>query len=138
VKEVRIDNRRAWQDQHWKTITSCYNRSPWFDFFHDELAGLYDRRFEFLVDWNRACFEWVTAKIGLPLEGHFMEKEEAPDVMDLRNRLLPKSINQEFPEPVRYRQVFEERTGFIPNLSVLDLLFCEGKNAARILSDKRV
>jgi hypothetical protein len=91
-----------------------------------------------LIDWNRACFDWVAGKMGLPMATGFMEKrltpEEATGHLDMRNKLVPKTINQDFPEPVRYRQVFEERTGFIPNLSVLDFLFCEGKNARRILS----
>lgn len=137
VKEVLIDNRKPWQSQHWKTITSCYNRSPWFHFYGDELAGLYHRHFEFLIDWNRACFDWMSAKMGLSVTTGFLEKmpgpEEASGYLDMRNKLTPKTILQQFPEPVRYRQVFEERTGFIPHLSVLDLLFCEGKNARRIL-----
>jgi WbqC-like protein family. len=139
VKEVRIDNRKPWQSQHWKTITSCYNRSPWFHFYSDELAGLYRRHFEFLIDWNKACFDWMAAKIGLSATSSFLEKmlrpEKASGYQDWRNRLRPNTINQQFPVPVRYRQVFEERTGYIPHLSVLDLLFCEGKNARRILSE---
>lgn len=138
MKEVTIDNRKAWQGQHWKTITSCYNRSPWFDFFGHELEELYRQPFEFLSDWNRTCFEWVTKKLGMEIRVLCTQSYQPvyPDTefMDWRNRMLPKSIDQEFPEPVRYRQVFEERTGFIPHLSILDLLFCEGKNAKRILS----
>jgi hypothetical protein len=138
MKEVVIDNRKSWQGQHWKTITSCYNRSPWFDFFGHELEELYRQPFEFLSDWNRTCFEWVTKKLGIQIGVLYTQSFQPvyPDAefIDWRNRLLPKSIGQEFPQPVRYRQVFEERTGFIPHLSVLDLLFCEGKNAKRILS----
>jgi hypothetical protein len=138
MKEVVIDNRKSWQAQHWKTITSCYNRSPWFDFFGHELEELYRQPFEFLNDWNRTCFEWVTKKLGMQIgvsyTQSFLPLYPETEFIDWRNRLLPKSINQEFPEPVRYRQVFEERIGFIPHLSILDLLFCEGKNAKRILS----
>lgn len=137
MKEVVIDNRKPWQGQHWKTITSCYNRSPWFDFFGHELEGLYQQPVELLSDWNRTCFEWVTRKLGLQLSVSctqcFQPNYSDPDVVDWRNRLLPKSVNLEFAEPVRYRQVFEERTGFIPHLSILDLLFCEGRNAKKIL-----
>ena len=138
VKEVVIDNRKSWQVQHWKTITSCYNRSPWFDFFGHELEELYRQPFEFLSDWNRTCFEWVTKKLGMQVSVSYTQSFQPvyPDAefVDWRNLLLPKSIGQEFPEPVRYRQVFEERIGFIPHLSILDMLFCEGKNAKRILS----
>jgi hypothetical protein len=138
MREVLIDNKKPWQSQHWKTITSCYNRSPWFDFFCDELADIYRQPFRFLVDWNRTCFEWVNDKLGIAQTTHFTEKFQPPgDALghqDFRNRLVPRSIETDFPEPVRYRQVFEERIGFIPHLSILDLLFCEGKNARRILA----
>jgi hypothetical protein len=137
MREVLIDNKKPWQAQHWKTITSCYNRSPWFDFFCDELAELYRQPFRFLVDWNRTCFDWVTSKMGIPLTTDFTENYqpsgEVSGCLDLRNRMMPRSIEKDFPGPVKYRQVFEERTGFVPHLSVLDLLFCEGKNALRIL-----
>lgn len=138
LKEVMIDNRKPWQSQHWKTITSCYNRSPWFDFFEPELSGLYRQPVELLIDWNRTCFEWVMRTLGLPVHVNFSQyvsgAEPDREVLDWRNKLTPKSLQTDFPDPVRYHQVFEERIGFIPNLSVLDLLFCEGKNARRILS----
>jgi hypothetical protein len=138
LKEVVIDNRKPWQSQHWKTITSCYNRSPWFDFFEPELAGLYRQPVELLHDWNRICFEWVTGKLGLPVQIEHMQintnDQPGSAVVDWRNKLTPKTLQTDFPNPVKYHQVFEERIGFIPHLSVLDLLFCEGKNARRILS----
>ncbi|OQP62711.1 hypothetical protein A3860_27260 [Niastella vici] len=140
MKEVVIDNRKPWQSQHWKTITSCYNRSPWFSFYEPELAGLYRQPVELLHDWNRICFEWVTGKLGLTLHVDYLEC--VPDglagqmVVDWRNKLTPKTLQEDGANPVIYHQVFEDRIGFIPHLSVLDLLFCEGKNARRILSAK--
>jgi hypothetical protein len=137
MKDIRIDNRKKWQAQHWKTIMSCYNRSPWFSYFCDELEGLYQQSFDLLIDWNRACFDWTVRKLGLPVSAGFTDQPvppgEAAEFRDFRNRIIPRFINQDFPNPVRYHQVFEDRIGFIPNLSILDLLFCEGKNAAHIL-----
>jgi hypothetical protein len=138
LKEVRIDNGKPWQSQHWKTITSCYNRSPWFDFFEPELSSLYSQPVELLHDWNRKCFEWAIGKLGLPIQVEHMQENNngkpEPGWIDCRNKLTPKTLQTDFPDPVRYHQVFEDRIGFIPHLSVLDLLFCEGKNARRILS----
>jgi hypothetical protein len=138
LKDVVIDNRKPWQSQHWKTIVSCYNRSPWFNFFETELAGLYSEPVELLYDWNRICFEWVTGKLGLPIRVEHMEintnDEPGLNGIDWRNKLTPKTLQTDFPNPVRYHQVFEDRIGFIPHVSVLDLLFCEGKNARRILA----
>lgn len=138
LKDVRIDNRKPWQSQHWKTIISCYNRSPWFDFFEPELAKLYGQPADLLSDWNRTCLSWVTGKLGLSISVNDLPSiasaQPGPEVVDWRNKLTPKTLQTDFPNPVQYHQVFEERIGFIPHLSVLDLLFCEGKNARRILS----
>src|SRR5580658_3808026 len=65
VRDVRISYRQPWAAQHWKTIVSCYSRSPWFDHYRDELEGLYRRRFDFLVDWDLACFDWSLRVLGL-------------------------------------------------------------------------
>jgi hypothetical protein len=140
LKEVVIDNRKPWQSQHWKTITSCYNRSPWFSFFEPELNELYRRPVELLHDWNRNCFDWVIGKLGLPIHVDYSQyvpgAKTDQELVDWRNKLTPKTLLTDFPNPVRYHQVFEDRIGFIPNVSVLDLLFCEGKNARRILTMK--
>ena len=137
MREVMIDNRKSWQIQHWRTIVSCYNRSPWFSFFEPELEALYQQPVDRLSDWNRICFEWVTKKLGVTIYADYSQyvpgENGEEEIIDWRNKLTPKSIQNEFTDPVRYHQVFEERIGFIPNLSILDLLFCEGKNARRIL-----
>ena len=141
MKDVRISGRQPWAAQHWKTIVSCYSRSPWFEFYRDGLEGLYRRRFEFLVDWDLACFEWSLGVLGLEVpvgmtEG-WIRDYAGQEAEDWRGRLVPgerqKWGNGAGNGEVRYRQVFEERTGFIPNLSILDLLFCEGKNAIRYI-----
>jgi hypothetical protein len=138
VKEVRIANRYPWQSQHWKTIMSCYNRSPWFEFYKYDLELLFQKPVNFLVDWNLLCWEWMVKKLGMEVSTHLTETYQAEYDMtkwlDWRNKILPKSIMHEFPHSVIYRQVFEERTGFVPHCSILDLLFCEGKNARHILS----
>jgi hypothetical protein len=82
----------------------------------------------------------VVKKLGLPIHVDYSQyvlaPEADPEAVDWRNKLTPKSIQTGFPNPVRYHQVFEERIGFIPHVSILDLLFCEGKNARHILTMK--
>ena len=165
VRDVRISNRQPWAVQHWKTIVSCYSRSPWFDHYRDELGQLYERRFEFLIDWDLTCFEWslkalnATEAVGLTKES--AGRYTAAEATDWRGKFRPKTREKGFElelgrpddgrigpndglerpgngqeQPIRYRQVFEERTGFIPNLSILDLLFCEGNNASSYLAGK--
>ncbi len=132
---MKIDNRQKWQMRHWRSIESCYNHSPWFEYYADELSALYEKSFDFLIDWNQACFEWTVGKlewrVNVFLTEQFQKNYEVHKWSDQRNNLLPK--NYMFYEPVKYRQVFEERTGFLPNLSILDLLCCEGKRAAELL-----
>jgi hypothetical protein len=136
IKEVRLDNRKPWQMNHWKNLESAYNRSPWFEYYRESLLELYYRPFVFLVDWNLTCFEWSIRQIGLDQvtiswTNSFRPTYDPDKNLDLRNRILPK--NYQLETGPRYRQVFEEKLGFIPNLSILDLLFCEGKRAGEIL-----
>lgn len=138
LKDVKIKNLQNWQLQHWRTICSCYNRSPWFEFYRDSLEKIYTEKFEFIMDLNLATFQWTCQALGvtIPFEvtGAYQTHYDESEYLDWRNKLLPATILQEFPNPVRYYQVFEERTGFIPHLSILDLLFCEGRNALAILN----
>jgi hypothetical protein len=132
MKDVRILQHDGWQARHWKTITSLFNKSPWFDYHRHDLEELYRRRFEFLVDWNLACFEWVADKMAIKTKVSLSEKPVdirdfgAGEIEDWRSRLMPATINKIFPDSKRYPQVFEDRLGFLPNLSILDYLFCAG------------
>ena len=135
IRDIKIDSRQSWQKQHWRSIISCYNHSPWFEYYREELSDLYETSFEFLLDWNLACFDW-TAKtlawpVGVSFTEEYLEKYDSSHWIDLRNKILPR--NYKSFEPVRYLQVFEERTGFFPNLSILDLLCCEGKRSGDFL-----
>jgi len=138
MKDVKIAGTYRWQDQHWKTLLACYSRSPWFEFYRDELDLLYRKPFHFLLDWNLACFEWTCGVLAIPVEisltDNYRSVDEEKEWQDWRGKLLPKNIadTARWP-PVVYRQVFEEITGFIPNLSILDLLFCEGQRAKALL-----
>lgn len=138
MKDVRIAGTYRWQDRHWKTILACYSRSPWFEHYRDELEDLYRKPFHFLKDWNLACFEWTCRVLGLPVRVALTDAwrpQYGGDLLDLRGKLVPRNIQDtELASPVVYRQVFEEITGFIPNLSILDLLFCEGQRARSLLA----
>lgn len=134
MKDVRISNSQKWQSRHWKSIVSCYNKSPWFEFYKDELRLLYEKHFDFLVDWDLACFKWSVGNLGLNVKISTTESfvlSYGDKVTDFRNRILPK--NYAGFEGVPYHQVFKNKTGFMPNLSILDLLFCEGKRATGFL-----
>lgn len=137
-KELRIANEDKWQMDHWRSITSAYNRSPWFEFYRQDLEIFYRKSFNYLVDWNLELFEWVARTLGITAKIHLLQNaDQQKNVFteyDIRNKWQPKNFNCDpMVASLRYRQVFEERIGFQSNLSILDLLFCEGKNSRSIL-----
>jgi len=134
-KDTRIANDKRWQKIHWQTLCSAYRRSVYFEYYEDRLAPFYHKEFEFLYDFNRQLLELVCSFFKVEKPNAFTstyEKEYGTGVLDLRsyfkslNETLPGNIHFEAPE---YFQCFGDRTGFLPNLSVLDILFSEGPNA---------
>jgi hypothetical protein len=137
IRDVRIAGSLPWQAQHWKTIVSCYNRSPWFAYYRDELEQLYRKPANYLLDWNWDCLEWSFRVLGMTRSlsrtpSYKVEYTPAEGV-DQRGMLMPKDREKWGAGTPRYHQVFEERTGFLPGLSILDLVFCEGKNGIRYI-----
>ncbi len=139
VKDVRISEHADWRKQHWRTIESCYSRSPFFEFYQDGVRELLEKKQVYLLDLNLAILAWVQKMLKnqsrVTLTGSYQKEYPAPDT-DLRNYFLPKNFLEQ-PFPFRYRQVFEDRIGFQPNLSILDLLFCCGPNAKTLLKDSK-
>jgi len=132
IRDVCIAYDENWQLQHWRGIKAAYGKSPFFEFYSDELKAFYDKKTKFLFDWNWALFEWIRETMALELSGTFSmeytKHGEHPN--DYRNRFLPKSeIQLPSSNSKRYSQVFEDKTGFLPNLSIIDLLFCTGPEA---------
>lgn len=131
MKDVLICNKDRWQVQHWRTITSVYKRSPYFDHYEPSLYQLFEDRFEKLSDFNLASVHWLKRQLKLPFEETITDvfnKTYPEDVFDLRNKLKP-GIERQPLSGIAYYQVFAERTGFLPNLSMLDLLFSEGPHS---------
>lgn len=138
VKDVRISYSTEWQLQHWRTIESCYNRSPFFEFYRDWLEVFYAKKPVFLADLNMEILQWVSRQLGLTIN---IETADEPytilpeEMTDLRGYFMPKNFQSINPghRPFEYVQVFADRIGFQPNLSILDLLFCAGPQAASLL-----
>jgi hypothetical protein len=126
VAEVRIHNEERWQTQHWRTLVSVYKRSPFFDHYEDSLRPLFETEFNLLTDFNKVALTWVKQQLKLRFEIQETDvfvKDYPVEVVDLR-KVNEKDINLP-----KYYQVFEERVGFIPDLSILDLMFSEGPGA---------
>ncbi len=125
IDNVKMNHESAWLNIHWKTITSCYRNSAYFEFFEAELEPLYEKEAEKLFDFNLLLLQKIFEILNVHFVPTFTESftKELPN--DFRNSFDP----HERKEMQRYRQVFEDRYGFLSDLSILDLICNEGKRA---------
>ncbi len=139
MKDVRISHSANWQIQHWRTIESCYSRSPFFEFYRDAVWRLLEKKETFLLDLNLEILDWLKTvlkyKGAITLTRDYL-KTYPPEITDLRNTLVPKNYAEQA-NGIRYTQVFDDRIGFMPNLSILDLLFCCGPAAVSLLKNEQ-
>jgi len=137
-RDLKISNRYNWQDQHWKSIQSSYNKAPWFEYFGGELESFYTTPYQNLFEWNLEIFNWLIVKLDFNIQVNITssyQKNYNPDeYIDLRNRILPRNY-QLFSGP-QYQQVFMDKIGFINNVSILDLLLCKGRFAKECLKHR--
>lgn len=125
MRDVKIDYSKRWQHQHWVSILSAYKSSPYFDHFAHEIEPFYKREWRYLVDYNMEYLDVLLRLLGAKDKPTVSEQyvEVADGDLDLRPK--QKKDSTFVAEP--YFQVFSDRMPFQPNLSVLDLLMCEGK-----------
>lgn len=136
-KDVKMDNSFHWRINHWKSLQTAYRTSPFFEFYEDDFAPLYEKPTAFLMDFNYQCMEKVWETLELEIE--YKKTEEyilkPENVFDLRYLINAKRENPKGQNP--YPQVFQDKHGFLENLSVLDLLFNEGPNALKYLEENK-
>jgi len=133
-KDVQICYGEKWQLIHWRTITSCYNKAPWFEYYRDGLEKFFINRYEFLFDWNLAIMDWLKQVLKFPAELEVAIQIPGAHIEDVRNKWLPKNF-QQADLGFQYSQVFKEKTGFQNNLSVLDLLLNTGPETKTLLTE---
>lgn len=143
IKDLRIAYDEEWQRNHWRTIFSAYNSSPFFEYYADDIEPFFRKRHQFLFDFNRQITETILEIMDADAELHLTESfEQIPEnCLNFREQISPKTHLIE-PDPhfvaQPYTQVFGEKFGFVPDLSILDLLFNEGPSAGAILVDSFV
>ena len=136
VKDVRIEYVTPWQRAHWRSIESAYNNTPYYLYYKDALKPFYEREFEFLFDFNLQLTQTLMKLLRLDCEIRTTTEFSPYINNDPRLLIHPKQARREdypFRLKTPYYQVFEDKFGFVPNLSVIDLLFNEGPQAATYL-----
>ena len=138
VTGVKIDYSENWQKIHLRSITSAYRSAPFFEFYFDEIEPFMIKKYTFLFDFNIEIIEKIKNCIGINTKISFTEKYtlNISEFSDFRDSIHPKPRlikTDPFFNPVEYIQVFKERYGYIPNLSIIDLLFNEGPNTKNLL-----
>lgn len=139
MRDIRISDHGNWRHLHWNALESAYNHTPFFEYYKDDFRPFYERKYDFLMDFNEELCRTVCALIDMEPR---MERTTdycctAPEgEEDYRERIHPKrDYRTEDPafHPVPYYQVFQERLGFLPNLSIVDLLFNMGPESLLVL-----
>lgn len=128
-RDVLIDNSYNWQRQHWRALETAYRSAPFFEYYEADLQPLFNTRFDSLMELDLATIHSLASLLSLPVSNRKSERYEANPATGTDARLL---VLAKAPAPVTlppYHQVFEDRHGFIPGLSALDLLFNEGPAA---------
>ena len=127
IRDVRIDYSKRWQHQHWVSILSAYKSSPYFDHYAHLLEPYYKREWRYLVDYNMEYTHTLLGLLGLENKINVSEKYVIAQEGDLDLRPKHNEGSTFVAEP--YFQVFSDRMPFEANLSILDLLMCEGPQA---------
>ena len=137
MKDIRISDHANWRHVHWNALLSAYGESPFFEYYQDDIRPFFEKKYEFLFDFNMETTEKmielldIRPKISIT-EAYIQSKElkEEDEIKDFRDAIRPKKPlpDAEF-VPKRYYQVYGQKHGFQPNMSILDLLFNEGNEA---------
>lgn len=140
IKEIKIDYSKPWVLQHKRAIEAAYMSSPFFEYYVDDIFPILDKKEPSLFNLNSSIISAIISLIGLKNNISFTDnyiKTQNEGILDLREQIHPKyrgaSLLQKMEIEKPYYQVFTNKQGFIPNLSILDLLFNEGPNSISFL-----
>ena len=135
TKDIRIAEHGNWRHLHWSAIKSAYNSTPFFEYYEEEFVRFYERRYEFLFDFNESLREVIVDLLDIELQVAYSSEYKTdflPNETDYRELIHPKKNPvTTFFKP--YYQVFESKFGFQPNLSIVDLLFNMGPESILFL-----
>ncbi len=137
IKDLQISYDTDWQRNHWRTIFSAYNSSPFFEFYKDDIFPFFITKPKFLLDFNMKIHETICELLEIETSTQLTSDFEkvTPGTLNLRESISPKknTDNELKSQFKNYTQVFSEKLGFIPNLSILDLIFNVGPDSCSYL-----
>ena len=137
MKDIRISDHANWRHVHWNALLSAYGESPFFPYYQDDIRPFYEKKYEFLFDFNMETMEKMIELLDIrpkvSVTDEYVSIQHSTfntPISDFREAIRPKHPlpDPEF-TPARYYQVYEQKHGFLPNMSILDLLFNEGNEA---------
>ena len=136
MKDVRIDYQQKWIKDHWGAIRSAYGNAPFFEHFGFYFEEVFQRKPQYLVELNEQfislIFKILKLTPQLEITTNYIS-DPSPNTLDWRSKIHPKKglKNNPFYKPCNYNQIFGKK--FVDNLSIIDLLFCEGPSASQII-----
>ena len=127
IKDIRISDHGNWRHLHWNALQSAYGESPFFEYYQDDIRPFFEQRWDYLFDFNEAIREKMCELIDIQPKVDYSKEFTVNYMKDYRMAIRPKNPEPD-PDftPKRYYQVYEQKHGFLPNLSILDLLFNMG------------
>ncbi|MBO4244309.1 MAG: WbqC family protein [Bacteroidales bacterium] len=139
MRDTKISYNERWQPQHWHAIVSAYNSSPYFEYFRDDLEPIIRRQFTYLIDLNNEIndliFRILNIKTNIHQTSEYIEPDNA-SFTDLRSAIHPKksqTVGENYYDETPYPQVFDSKFGFVPNLSIIDMIFNVGVEAGELV-----
>ena len=138
TKEVLLDNSINWQQQHLKSLASAYKSSPFYEFYVDDLTALLLKTHKYLLDLNLETQHFMIDNLPLEVKIQKTTQFEIEYSKEIDFRFFANAKSERSYNLSKYYQVFSDKHHFLPNLSVLDLLFMEGPNAIHYLESQKV
>lgn len=134
TKDIRVSDHGNWRHLHWNALVSAYRTSPFFEYYEDDFAPFYEKKYGFLFDFNEELRRLVCSLLAIETDVSYTTRYEPEAAHDFRGSISPKTKAADAAfNPVPYYQVFKDKSGFLPNLSIADLLFNMGPEGLLVL-----
>ena len=141
IRDLQIDESRRWRDLHLRGILSAYATAPYFEFYFETIKDVITKKHRYLLDLNMEALEKMLDVVGIDVRVSFTEEFAGEGMVegDFRYLITPKKrVRRDPPKEARYPQVFSDRYGFVPGLSIIDMLLNNGPGTRALLLRSQV